>query len=226
MQSLLQLNRNTAADEVFHHLHDRIVSLKLVPGTRISEVEIAREFNISRQPVREAFIRLANLNLLLILPQKFTVVRGFSSEKIKRSRFVRMATECEILRRACRLASKKQLEVLERDLENQINSAKQKDTKRFHSLDYDFHSHLCDAGDCSFMFSTISENKAMVDRLCVLSLTEPATMAELVEDHRQIVSALTQRDEPTLIIAITMHLSRLDETIQGIKKSHADYFED
>ena len=129
MQTLTQLNRNTTADEVFHHLHDRIVSLKLVPGTRISEVEIAREFDISRQPVREAFIRLANLNLLLILPQKFTVVRGFSSEKIKRSRFIRMATECEILRRACRLATTEQFEILEQDLEDQQNSAKKMDSK-------------------------------------------------------------------------------------------------
>ena len=226
MQNLTQLNRNTTADEVFHHLHDRIVSLKLVPGTRISELEIAREFDISRQPVREAFIRLANLNLLLILPQKFTVVRGFSSEKIKRSRFIRLATECEILRRACRLATGEQFEILEQDLEDQKTSANKMDSKRFHILDYDFHRHLCDAGDCSIMYITISENKAMVDRLCVLSLTEPATMDELLEDHRQIVSTLMKRDESKLMLAITKHLSRLDDTIKGIKKSHADYFED
>ena len=66
----------------------------------------------------------------------------------------------------------------------------------------------------------------MVDRLCVLSLTEPATMDELLEDHRQIVSTLMKRDESKLMIAITKHLSRLDDTIKGIRKSHTDYFED
>ncbi|MDE0112629.1 MAG: GntR family transcriptional regulator [Albidovulum sp.] len=221
-----KLERKTNADDVFDFLHGQIVSLQLLPGTRISEVEIARQFDVSRQPVREAFIRLANLDLLLIRPQKATMVRRFSSEKIKRARFIRMAVECEILRRACRLATNLHHQRLQQDLESQRAAIRSRDIEKFHSLDYDFHRHLCDAGHSALMFGTISENKALVDRLCVLSLSEPAAMEELFDDHFRIAEKLKEQNEDAVITAITEHLSRLDDVIAGIRNSHADFFED
>ena len=225
-QSLARSDRRTNADDVFDYLHGEIVSLRLLPGTRISEIEVAEQFDVSRQPVREAFIRLVNLDLLLVRPQKATVVRQFSSAKIRRARFIRMAVECEILRRACKSATSLHDERLRKDLEDQRAAMKKRDVERFHALDYDFHKRLCDAGDCALMFGTIAENKAAVDRICVLSLSEPATMEELLADHVLIAETLGRRDESALIGAITAHLSRLDDVIAGIRKSHAEFFED
>ena len=62
--------RRTTADVVFEQLHREIASLTLLPGTKLSEAEVARRFGVSRQPVREAFSRLGNLELLLVRPQK------------------------------------------------------------------------------------------------------------------------------------------------------------
>lgn len=45
--------RRTAVDDVYEHLHEQIATLKLKPGDRISEAEIAAQFAISRQPVRD-----------------------------------------------------------------------------------------------------------------------------------------------------------------------------
>ncbi|NNF77237.1 MAG: GntR family transcriptional regulator, partial [Rhizobiales bacterium] len=59
-----RLARRTTVDDVFEQLHSDIVTLKLKSGTKISEVEIAGQFNVSRQPVREAFTRLGSLRLL------------------------------------------------------------------------------------------------------------------------------------------------------------------
>ena len=225
-QSLAKPDRRTNADDVFDDLYAEIVSLKLMPGTRISEVEVAKQFDVSRQPVREAFIRLANLDLLLVRPQRATVVRRFSSEKIKRARFVRMSVECEILRRACERATSEDIQRLDHDLDIQRAAIKSGDVDKFHGLDYDFHRHLADAGACAFMFTTISDQKTLVDRLCVLSLGEPAAMDVLYDDHLAIVEALKARDETALMISIRAHLSRLDNVITEIRKSHADFFED
>ena len=225
-QAFLKNERRTNADDVFDQLHHLIISLQLLPGTRISEVEIARQFEVSRQPVREAFIRLANRELLLIRPQKATVVRRFSTRKIKRARFIRMAVECRVLQLACRSATGLHFQRLDLDLNNQRDAIQKRDVGKFHAIDYDFHRHLCDAGDCALVFDTISENKAFVDRLCVLSLSEPAAMEELYEDHSLIVEGLKNRDEDVVMKVITEHLSRLDDVIAGIRKSHADFFED
>ncbi|MDE0210998.1 MAG: FCD domain-containing protein, partial [Boseongicola sp.] len=132
----------------------------------------------------------------------------------------------EILRRACRSATPLHHERLSKDLEDQHAAIEGRDVERFHALDYDFHEHLCHAGDSALMIGTIAESKAAVDRICVLSLSEPATMEELHEDHALIADALRRRDEDELIGAIKAHLSRLDDVIAGIRKSHAEFFED
>ena len=90
------MERRTTTDVVFDALHEEIVSLKLLPGSKLSEAEVSKRFGVSRQPVRDAFNRLANLDLMLIRPQKASEVRGFSMERIAHARFVRLAIELEV----------------------------------------------------------------------------------------------------------------------------------
>ena len=226
-QPLGTLERRTSADDVYDLLYGQINTLKLLPGTRISEVEIAERFDVSRQPVREAFIRLANRGLLLIRPQRATVVRRFSNEKIMRARFIRTAIETEVLRRACKTPLDPKVQTrLQRCLDAQKKAMQDDDIDRFHKLDYDFHKLLCAAGNSAFVFEAIVENKAQVDRICMLSLAQPTTMDELVEDHCQILAAVIAGDEGKVTQVIALHLSRLDDVIAGIRKSHADFFED
>ncbi|MEL6523048.1 MAG: GntR family transcriptional regulator [Pseudomonadota bacterium] len=225
-QDLSTLDRRTSADDVFDWLHEQINSLKLLPGTRISEIEVARRFDLSRQPVREAFIRLANRELVLIRPQKATIVRRFSYEKIVRARFVRLSIECEVLRRACNSISEQSSDRLSKSLEKQSKAIDQGDIDRFHNLDYEFHRQLCAAANSEFVFETIAEYKAQVDRLCMLSLSQPATMQELLTDHEELVDAVKRQDTDKVTKVIHAHLCRLDDVIAGIRKSHADYFED
>ena len=225
-QDLNTLERRTSADDVFDYLYGQINTLKLLPGTRISEVEISRQFEVSRQPVREAFIRLANRGLLLIRPQKATIVRRFSHEKIKRARFIRLAIETEVLRRACAKPLGRNKGKLERSLDVQQKAISAGDIDRFHGLDYEFHRLLCMVAGSAFVFETIADNKAQVDRLCILSLSGPATMEDLLQDHIQIVDGLIAQEESKVLEVIKHHLSRLDDVVAGIRKSHADYFED
>lgn len=221
-----EYGRRTTVDEVFDRLHADIVSLKLEPGTRMSEVEIAGQFNTSRQPVREAFIRLSNMRLLEIRPQKATLVRKISQSHILNSRFIRTAVEVEVVRRAC--ASNAQLDMVSFDdnLARQKQSVANMDVDEFHDLDYAFHHLICRAGDAEFAFETIAGNKAHVDRLCMIQLSSQPALNEVYEDHAEIFDLLKKRDEAGTIKLIRHHLSRLDQTLNAARQSHSDYFED
>ena len=218
-------DRRTTVDDVFDHLHARISSLDLMPGDRISEAEIAAQFGISRQPVRDAFSRLANLDLLLVRPQRATEVRRFSMREIEKARFVRAAIEKEVLLRAsagCDAAGAARLrEVLGRQ-EDAVAAA---DVDGFGRLDYAFHETLCEIGGVDYAFDVILEEKAKVDRLCMLGLSKERRMPELVADHDAIAEAVTAHDAEAAIAAGMKHLSRLDETIERISASNANYFE-
>ena len=84
------LQRRTTTDLVFEKLHEEIATLAILPGAKLSEADIAQRFGVSRQPVRDAFNRLENLDLLLIRPQRATEVRGFSLERVAHARFIRI----------------------------------------------------------------------------------------------------------------------------------------
>lgn len=218
--------RRTNADDVFDQLYKEIVTLVLHPGTKMSEVEIAERFGVSRQPVREAFSRLVNLNLLLVRPQKATVIRGFSSRAIENARFTRAAVEEQVLRKASQGRQEKYDALIERNLSQQKQAVGQSDVETFHKLDYEFHRLLCCAADCEFAFQTIAENKAQIDRLCVLSLAEIKDVNVLYHDHLAIFTSLKAGDENRLVADIRAHLRRLDTTIEAVRREHKEYFED
>lgn len=87
-------------DEIVSFLHQEIMSMRLLPGTRISESDIATRFGVSRQPVRDAFRRLEAMDLILVRPKKATEVKRLSLASIEKSRFVREAVETAVLRKA------------------------------------------------------------------------------------------------------------------------------
>lgn len=216
--------RRTSVDDIFDYLHEEITALRLKPGDKISEADIATQFGVSRQPVRDAFNRLATLDLLLIRPQRATEVKRFSMREIVKSRFVRAAVEREVLRCAAEQSDTKASVALDKALAQQEAAVRAKDIDRFNALDYDFHKTLCQIAQADFAFDVIMAEKSKVDRLCTLSLSKGDRMPELVEDHRAIASAVANHDPDAAIKAGMLHLSRLDETIDQISRTNADYF--
>lgn len=218
--------RRTTADDIFEKLRADIVSLDLPPGTKLSEAEVARKFDVSRQPVREAFIRLGNMKLLRIQPQRATIVRRISRSEILEARFIRTAVETEIMRLACERYRPVDEKRFKSNLKQQKAAALAIDSDRFNALDYEFHRLICETAGCEFAFKTIAENKVYVDRLCMLSLSSKAGRQEVYEDHVEIFARLRAGDEAGLIAATRLHLSRLNDTLDYAEQQYPDYFED
>jgi DNA-binding GntR family transcriptional regulator len=217
--------RRTSVDEVFAYLNDQILSLGLLPGDKISEAEIAARFGISRQPVRDAFSRLENLDLLLIRPQRATEVKRFSMREIEKSRFVRAAVEIEVLRRACDQCDAEGAAQLDAGLKAQEKAVNALDVDGFGTLDYEFHKAICEIAKTDFAFDVIMTEKAKVDRLCRLALSKEQRLPDLLKDHQRIADAIMAHDADLAVEVGMFHLSRLDETIKRITETNANYFE-
>lgn len=220
-----KFERRTTADVVYDQLHSEIASLELLPGAKLSEIEVARRFGVSRQPVRDAFTRLANLDLLLVRPQRATEVRSFSMERIAHARFVRMAVELEVIRNACSVWDDACAQKLEENLTEQRQFIASGQTGKFHALDYSFHKMICELGGHSLAFETIQQCKQKIDRLCVLSLGRGNEAAKILVDHEELADALKAGSAEQAVLIARRHLGRLDDTITDIHRKHLDYFE-
>ena len=226
LQSPQDSRRLTTSEEVFRQLKTDIISLKLEPGSKISEVEVAKAFNVSRQPVREAFMRLGELNLLEIRPQRATKVRKISHQELNNTRFIRAAVEVEVVRVACEVADQEGLDAIAQNLKQQESTVADRDSNRLKALDYEFHHLICLAADCGHAFKTIAENKAHTDRACTLELADAQGMQEVLEGHTGIYDALCTRDVETAVQRTRVHLRHLDATLESAFANHPDFFED
>ena len=224
-QAAPDTRRLTSAEEVFRQLKADIISLQLTPGSKLSEVEVAKACEVSRQPVREAFMRLGELNLLQITPQKATRVRKISLQDLQNTRFIRAAVEVEVVRTACRVATPESLALIQDNLDQQKIAVEAGDGDLLHELDYQFHNLICVAADRAPAFKTIAENKAHTDRVCTLVLADACGMKEVLEGHTDIFEAMRQGDEERAVEKTRIHLRHLDATLIEASENYPDYFE-
>ena len=219
------IRTRTSTDVVYETLHNQIVSLDILPGTKLSETEVARRFGVSRQPVRNAFTKLGNEDLLLIRPQKATKVRGFSMDRVDLTRLVRRAVELEVVYGAIQVWDAACEAKIAKNLSLQDQALSKNDLSTFHALDYDFHKLIYVLGGNPMAFEVMIECKQKVDRLCVLGLEKDSEAKSIFADHCEIAKGLASGDLALTQNSVRKHLSRLDQTIAYIHKSHPSYFE-
>ena len=213
----------SVTDMVFQELYDRVVNLDLPPGTRLSEAEVAKDMQVSRQPVRDAFYRLSQKGFLLIRPQRSTVVTPISVEAVHGARFIRTALELETVRAALGRAAPSAWEGLEDLIARQEQAVDRDARPEFHALDDAFHAQICVLAGQPQVWEVIRDNKAHMDRVRFLSLKSGAPLA--VKDHRRIVAALRAGNEAVAVAEMRAHLGRIAGIIDAIRAEHAAYFE-
>ncbi|MFX8242954.1 GntR family transcriptional regulator, partial [Acinetobacter baumannii] len=67
-----------AAPQVFEHLRELIIGVRLVPGTVLQRAELAAQYGLSQTPIRDALIKLGEEGLVDIFPQHATVVSAIN----------------------------------------------------------------------------------------------------------------------------------------------------
>lgn len=214
--------RTTVTDQVFEVLYRKVLLVELPPGTRLSELDVARQLNVSRQPVRDAFFRLSKLGFLQIQPQRATMVTRISATMVERARFVRTAIEIAVVREACRSLTAAALAELDAIIEAQAAAIVAADHSRVHDLDDGFHQRLCELVGHGHAYGIIREAKAHTDRLRLISLTHAAPVA--LADHREILACIRARDPDGAAAWITTHLGRIRETIEKVRAENHSWF--
>jgi DNA-binding GntR family transcriptional regulator len=214
--------RRTIAHEVYARLRRDIIRLAIEPGETLSEAEVARACRVSRQPVREAFIKLAEDGFLLIRPQRPTVVKPIAEAAVLNAQFIRLAIESAIVADAARSWTGAGERALAALLADQEAASAAGDRERFHDLDEAFHREIAERAGRLAAWEAIDRHKAQMDRVRFLSLAfgTPPTIAQ----HRRIAAALAAHDERAAVAAIRDHLSKIKGDLAPLRARHGAFF--
>jgi DNA-binding GntR family transcriptional regulator len=203
-------------------LRQRIIRGEIPPGTALSEAEIARRFAISRQPVREAFIKLAEEGLLEIRPQRGTFVRKISKTAVMDARFVREAIEANIVRELAAEGDAGLVARLRKQLVAQ-RAVPVGELDDFMRLDEEFHRTLADAAGRLYGWKVIEDVKVQMDRVRYLSLRS-FPQAKLVRQHTAIVDAIEEASPDEAERAMREHLRLIMDDLPSIEAQHPNFF--
>ncbi|MGO1078085.1 GntR family transcriptional regulator [Inquilinus sp. CA228] len=211
--------------QVYEGLRQAIITGLLPPGIALSEKDGSEMFGVSRQPVREAFIKLVEAGLLQVLPQRGTRVRKISRRQVEQGRFIREAVEAAVVRLAAESIDAAGLQRLDRNLEAQHDAARRHDHAGFLALDEGFHRLIIEAIDCLPAWSTIENMKAQMDRVRYLSLPDVSPLEMLIAQHEEIVAGLRAHDPDAAEAAMRRHLREILSSLGPIAERRPELFE-
>ncbi|MFA9438184.1 GntR family transcriptional regulator [Uliginosibacterium sp. sgz301328] len=209
--------------QLHRHLRDAIIRADLKPGQALSETEVSKRYAVSRQPVREAFIKLAEERLVEVLPQRGTFVVKISIDDVMDARFVREVIEVAIVQEVALSATPALVAQLRDLLEQQ--RAVGGDNERFLALDESFHKLLAGAVRRDHAWRVVENVKAQMDRVRYLSIEDATPMSIIVEQHTRIVDAIEAGDALAAAAAMRTHLREILKSLPEIAQNHPDIFE-
>jgi DNA-binding GntR family transcriptional regulator len=213
------------ARRVFRELRSAIVMMTFRPGQALSEKEIADQFGVSRQPVREAFIKLSETGLLSIRPQRGTYVVKISARQVYDVRFVREAVEVAVVRKAALELPGSAIRALRETVNEQRKVAADERPDRFFPLDEALHRGLALGVGCDYAWRVVEDMKVQMDRVRYLSLPEATPLSRLVDQHAAIVDAVAARDPAQAEAAMRTHLSEILTSLPELAERFPELFE-
>ena len=220
---MLPIRSATTAQQVHDWLYRCVLRGDLLPGTRLSETDIAVQLGLSRQPVREAFIRLAADGLAEVLPQRGTYIGRISVRSVLSARLIREAVESDLARLVAR--ARPDLTAMSNELVLQAQADAAGDVPAFIEADDRFHLAMATAAGFPVVWQDLDRLKAQMNRLRHLSMRtfdRGATIAQ----HRAILTALEAADPDAAEAAIRVHLRQMLTELPQIAATHPDYFTD
>ena len=220
---MIPIRAATTAQQVHDWLYRCVLRGDLLPGTRLSETEIAAQVNLSRQPVREAFIRLAADGLAEVLPQRGTYIGRISMRAVLSARFIREAVESDLARHVA--ATRPDLTAMAAELTVQERCDVEGDVPGFIESDDRFHRAMALAADEGAVWQDLERLKAQMNRLRHLSM-RVFDRSQTIAQHRAVLTALQAGDANGAEDAIRTHLRQMLTELPQMAAAHPDYFTD
>lgn len=218
-------DQTSVRQRLYQVLRQSIIRMVLAPGQALSEKEIAETFAVSRQPVREAFIRLSEAGLVEVRPQRGTYVVKISRQAVLEARFVREAVEVAVARAAAEQGlAPPVIDELHELIARQRRCVDPRDYDRFYQLDEAFHRTLSVGLGQQAAWKVVEEVKAQFDRVRYLSIPDATPIERLIDQHVDIVTTIEQRDPLAAEQAMRVHHREIFQSLPALVQRFPEMF--
>ncbi|RVT95930.1 GntR family transcriptional regulator [Rhodovarius crocodyli] len=217
-------SRPSASEAAYVALRRAIVSLELPPGARLSRQELAASLGVSQTPVREALIRLGEEGLVEVVPQSATRVARIDLHQCREVAFLRLAVECEVVRRLAEAGDADLVGRLRADHAHMREQLAAGDMAGFSIGDAAFHACLHEAAGVGGLRALVVSRSGHLDRLRGLHLPQPGKPQAILAQHAAVIDALAEGESLAAEAAMRAHLSGSLAEAPRLRVEFPNYF--
>lgn len=202
-------------DLAYDQLEEAIITLRIPPGSVISELTLSEMFNIGRTPIREAIQRLAREHLLLVLPQRGLMVPEIDLKKQLKLLETRREVERLICKSAARRATPAERETFARLHDEFMHASSTNDDVTFMRSDREFNDLTLVAARNEFAEGAMRLMHGLSRRFWYFHYKQAADLPEMARLHANVAGAIAKGD----VAAAGEGLDRLLDNIETFAKA-------
>jgi DNA-binding GntR family transcriptional regulator len=203
------------SERAYVQLRDRIVTLRLAPGTVLREDELMSELGIGRTPLREAIKRLALENLVAVQPRSGTYVTGVDASDIVHISEVRAELEAQ----AAELAARRMDETIRERAQALLAEVRElertADADALMKLDEAIHRVAWEGSQNPYLIETLERYFALSLRVWYVVLDRVPGLGAAVFDHAKLLEAMLAGDAPRARDLMREHVVEFEREIMA-----------
>jgi DNA-binding GntR family transcriptional regulator len=182
------------SERAYAELRERIVTLRLAPGTVLREDELMSELHIGRTPLREAVKRLALENLVAVQPRSGTYVTSVDAADIVHISEVRAELEGQAAELAARRLDGGLRERFQALLDLIATAERRADQDALMGLDESIHRLVWEASGNPYLAETLERYFVLSLRVWYVVLDRVPSLGAAVLDHARLIEAILDGD--------------------------------
>jgi DNA-binding GntR family transcriptional regulator len=176
-------------------IENKIINNELSAGTKLEEVELAKQFNVSRTPIREALRNLEATQLVTIIPKKGAFVSEISVQRLMEIFIVVAELESLCARLAARRISEKESNLLLKALKSCEKAYLNDNIDEYFHENLDFHKIIYEASNNDFLITQMAQLKTRLLPFRKIQLKVKNRMKLSLDEHTQITNAILEGNE-------------------------------
>ena len=203
---LAQISRPTTLKaHVYGLLREAIISGKYKPGTRLNESQLARDFNISRIPIREALMQLHEHGLVMNHERRGMFVTELSGEDVQQINSLRVVLEAEAIR-LCRARMTRQLAAKLTAFVDQMERVNDSNEIDSANLDLEFHRTIWRATGNPHLAKTMESLTTVLFAHTALENVSKEELHWRLNHHRELLDVVLGKSDTPPEQAVIRHL--------------------
>ncbi|MGE0346554.1 MAG: GntR family transcriptional regulator [Gemmatimonadales bacterium] len=191
---------------VLASLRSAVVSGELLPGSLHSVQALAAELGVSRTPVREALIKMAEQGMVRFERNRGVRILQTTVHDLEEVFELRLLLEVPAARRACEKFDAAGLKELRREFDAMERAACDGDEVRMWEHDRGFHRTILEATGNKRLAEFVDSMRDMVLKRGVSTAESSRTMLDIVAEHLGVLERLEARDPEGAAEAMCAHL--------------------